>query len=85
MYVCMQAELQVRTLPLNMCDPEVQPTLCPTIRNACADYPKLAQSIIKQNGLGVEEFNELQKKLDRNIFFRMKVQNEVKKIDKQRY
>ena len=67
-------------LPENMCDSDVQPAMCPTIKNACATFPQSAEAIIKHHGLDTTEFNILQQKLQSDIFFRMRVQMTVKKL-----
>ncbi|KAJ1415086.1 hypothetical protein B484DRAFT_401573 [Ochromonadaceae sp. CCMP2298] len=79
----LMAELRMRELPPNMCDPSINPFLCPAIRKACAEYPSAAAAIIQQNGLETEQFNALQKKLARNLLFRLSVQREIDSIQKQ--
>jgi hypothetical protein len=73
-------DLQIRELPPRMADPEYLPAMCPTIQKACNEFPDLANQIIRRNGLQVEEFNLLQKKLANNLWFRYRVQRELQKI-----
>lgn len=75
-----QTTLRVRDLPANICDPDLQSSFAPPIRRACAEFPLIAERVMRRNGLGAEEFNELQQKLDRNPFFRFQVQQEIKKL-----
>lgn len=70
-------------LPECMCDPDVQPAMCPTIRNACSTFPHSAEAIIKHHGLDTTEFNALQQKLQSDFFFRVRVQMTVNKIVKE--
>lgn len=65
-----------------MADPDYLPAMCPTIQKACKDFPNLANHIIRRNGLHVEEFNLLQEKLAKNIFFRYKIQKEIENLKK---
>lgn len=76
----LQTTLRVRDLPDNICDPDLQSSFAPPIRRACAEFPLIAEKVMQRNGLGAEEFNELQHKLDRNMWFRFKVQREIKKL-----
>jgi hypothetical protein len=73
-------DLQLRELPPRMADPEYLPAMCPTIQKACKEFPQLANQIIRKNGLHVEEFNLLQTKLAKNVWFRYKVERELEKI-----
>lgn len=63
-----------------MADPEFLPAMCPTIQKACKDFPHLANHIIQRNGLHVEEFNLLQEKLSKNMFFRYQIKKEIDKL-----
>lgn len=76
----LQTTLRVRDLPANMCDPDLQSSFAPPIRRACAEFPLIAEKVVRRNGLSAEEFNELQHKLDHNLLFRLKVQNEIRKL-----
>eukprot|EP00981_Chlorochromonas_danica_P003605 scaffold667_cov168-Ochromonas_danica.AAC.12 len=76
-------DLNLRDLPPRMADPDYLPAMSPNIQKACADFPQIANRVITLYGFHVEEFNALQEKLDKNWLFRLRVQNEVKKIEKE--
>lgn len=66
-----------------MSDPAMQAAYCPKIRRLAAALPRLAESIVQRNGLDVEEFEELQRKLERNPLFRLQVRREIKQLEQQ--
>jgi hypothetical protein len=66
-----------------MSDPEILPAMNPIIQKLSLEFPKTASRIIAQNGLHIEAFNALQERIDKNIFFRFAVQNEVRKIERE--
>ena len=74
--------LNVRSLPSNfrVCDPNVLPFLSPKIQSVCADFPVLAEAVVKKHGLGSDEFNGLLAEARRNPAFRWRVQRYVKSI-----
>lgn len=76
-----KTELNIKDLPPNISDPDIQPALCKLIRKAVADFPKVAEGIIQHNGLEVDEFNILQLKMSRNLLFKLYVQREINKIE----
>lgn len=65
-----------------MADPEFLPAMNPLIQKACRSFSEVANDIIRRNGLYVEEFNDLQEKVERNAFYRFRVQNEIRKLEK---
>lgn len=82
-YLSCQTNLNLSTLPVNMNDPEMQPAMCPEIRKACAEFRQTAQHIIVQNGLLVDEYNNLYQKMNKNPFYRYFVKREIGAIEKQ--
>lgn len=80
-----KTELNIKDLPPNISDPDIQPALCKLIRKAVADFPKVAEGIIQHNGLEVDEFNILQLKMSRNLLFKLYVQREINKIEGRKF
>lgn len=80
-----KTELNIKDLPPNISDPDIQPALCKLIRKAVADFPKVAEVIIQHNGLEVDEFNILQLKMSRNLLFKLYVQREINKIEGRKF
>jgi hypothetical protein len=66
-----------------MSDPEILPAMNPIIQRLSQEFPKTACQIIAKNGLHIEEFNLLQEKVEKNFFYRVAVQNEIKKIEEE--
>ena len=79
----MQSELRIQELPQRMSDPEILPAMNPIIQRLSQEFPKTACQIIAKNGLHIEEFNLLQEKVEKNFFYRVAVQNEIKKIEEE--
>lgn len=76
-----KTQLNIKDLPPNISDPDIQPALCKLIRKAVSDFPKVAEGIIEYNGLEVDEFNILQLKMNRNLLFKLHVQREINRIE----
>jgi hypothetical protein len=67
-----------------MSDPALQAAFSPRIRRMSAAFPRVAQSIIAANDLDAEQFEDLQRQLQRNPLFRLRVQQEMRRLEKQR-
>ena len=80
MYV--QNELGIRDFPKNMCDPAVFPAMAPCIQNACLKFPGNSATIIAKHGLKYDDFNRLLDKTKSNVFFRLRVISNLRKIKK---
>jgi hypothetical protein len=78
-----QDELNLKELPDKMSDPNLQPAFCPNIRRAAVAFPRTAQDILARNGLDVEQFEDMQRRLQRNPLFRMQVEREIRRLEKQ--
>jgi hypothetical protein len=78
-----QNELNLKELPDKMSDPNLQPAFCPKIRRAAVAFPRTAQDILARNGLDVEQFEDMQRRLQRNPLFRMQVEREIRRLEKQ--
>ena len=72
----------MKELPVRMADPDIQPAMNQLIQRACQDFPKAAQIIIANHGFKTEDFNKLQEKVEKNFFFRYKVQREIKHLER---
>ena len=55
--------------------------MAPIIQRSCHEFPLIVTEIIERNGLHVEEFNSMQKKLQQNLFFRFQVMKELERLD----
>ena len=56
--------------------------MSPVIQKSVEMFPKVVSGIIQENGLFVDEFNELYAKLNKNPFFRWSVESELRKMSK---
>lgn len=70
----------MRELPQKIGDPELQPAMSPVIQKTVEMFPKAVSGIIQENGLYVEEFNNLYKKMKGNPLFRWSVQSELDRL-----
>ena len=75
--------MHLKELPERMSDPSLQPAFCTQIRHMSAALPRTALHVITQNGLDPEQFEALQDRVERNPFFRMHVQREIRRLEKQ--
>jgi hypothetical protein len=75
-----QAKLGVSHLPECMCDVDVLPAMCPTIRHACETFPRSAEAILAHHGLDTTEFNTLQERVKSDMLFRWRVQMKVSSL-----
>ena len=72
--------MRVRELPQKIGDPELQPAMSPVIQKTVEMFPKVVTGIIQDNGLYVEEFNNLYKQMNLNPIFRWSVQCELNRL-----
>ena len=76
-------KLGVSHLPTSMCDPDVLPAMCPTVKHACETFPRSAEAILSHHGLETSEFNTLQERLNNDMIFQWRVQMKIKSLDQQ--
>ena len=76
------AELGVRALPPNMCDPAVRPLMCRQVQGACQAFPVAAGRVAEQHGLSHSRFEQLFARTQRNPWYRFRVQNELGNIER---
>ena len=76
------AELGVRSLPPNMCDPTVRPLMCRQVQMACQAFPAAAGRVAEQHGFSADRFDLLFERTRRNPWFRFRVQNELGNIER---
>ncbi|CAN0397409.1 unnamed protein product [Ectocarpus fasciculatus] len=69
-------------LPTGLCRPEMGRITSPRIRKECQSFPVAAESIVKANGLELEEFNRLSARIRDNMFYRWRVLRCVRKLEK---
>lgn len=70
----------MRELPPKIGDPDIQPAMSPVIQKSVEMFPKVVTGIVQDNGLYVEEFNNLYKKMNGNPIFRWSVQCELDRL-----
>jgi len=73
----------VKKLPEEMSDPELLPTMSREIQVAQKQFQQNVGEIIKRNSLDLEDFESLNDKLKRDIFFRLRVQSQLKRMEKE--
>jgi hypothetical protein len=69
-------------LPPRFDDPEYMPAMNPVIQKASTNFPKVARSILERHELSVEQFNNLQRKMERNPIFRYQLNQEIDRQEK---
>lgn len=73
----------MKKLPEEMSDPELLPTMSREIQVAQKQFQQNVGEIIKRNSLDLEDFESLNDKLKRDIFFRLRVQSQLKRMEKE--
>ncbi len=76
----LQSMLNIPDLPRGISDPAMAPAFCTSIQHAVKEFPGRASAIIAQHGLSVDEFEELQQKVNKSFLFRRMVRNTIKGI-----
>jgi hypothetical protein len=66
-----------------MCDEEIFPAMTKEIQAACREFSSRADMIVKRHGINTEEFESMQKRLTKPGFFRMRVQRELRRLEKE--
>jgi len=79
----LETTLDVESLPANMCDPQMQRVMHKSVQQACQAFPSVAQKIVWACNMDTNRFNELKRKMDSDIWFRVKVNREIKRSRKQ--
>lgn len=72
------------SLPPNVADPKVLPTMCKPIQQAISSFPRQAERVMNAYGLAEEEFLLLHEKTQNNWWFAMKVRNQIKQLEKEK-
>lgn len=70
-------------LPARMCDPDVFPAMTKEVQTACREFSSRAAVIVDRHGITPAEFESMQARLTKPGFFRMRVQNELKRLEKE--
>lgn len=52
----------------------------PIIQKAMNELPRVAARVIEKEGLDVDQFDALQQKMKRNIFFRFRVKKALRRL-----
>ena len=79
----LQNELGIPELPVRMCDPDILPAMCGSVRGACDAFPKQVSTIAAQHGVSTADFTRLNDKVRKDLFFRLLVQKECNKIERE--
>ena len=79
----LQNELGIPELPVRMCDPDILPAMCGSVRGACEAFPKQVSSIAQEHGVTMVDFTRLNDKVRKDLFFRMLVQRECNAIERE--
>ena len=66
-------ELEIKSLPKDMCNPEMLPVMSQPIRKACTKFPRTANKMIIGNGLSVVDFETLLERTRYDLFFRARI------------
>ena len=66
-------ELGIKSLPRDMCNPEVFPAMSQPIQQACTEFPRKANRIIKTNGLSIFDFETLLERTQYDLFYRARI------------
>ena len=75
-------ELGIKSLPRNMCNPEVFPAMSQSIQQACTEFPRKANRIIKTNGLSVFDFETLLERTQYDLFYRARINYLITRLNK---
>eukprot|EP00752_Nemacystus_decipiens_P002222 g2109.t1 len=78
----LMTEMGCDDLPKGLCRPSIGRIASPRIRKECQRFPIVAESIVKANGLKLEEFNRLSARSRGNLFYRWQVLRCVRKLEK---
>lgn len=79
----LQNQLGIPDLPVRMCDPDILPAMCSSVQGACESFPRTVSSVAAAHGVSLSDFTRLNDKVRKDLFFRLRVQNECNKIDKE--
>lgn len=72
--------MHIQHIPEGVSDKTMQSAYNPVIQRAVREFPIRAAYIINEHGLDVEEFEKLQKRANRNILYRYRVQKTLKAL-----
>jgi len=78
----LKKSLNVDSFPssISISDPTLLPFLSPKVRAVVKAFPLQAEDVVKKNGLGSEEFNNMLQEVRSNPIFRWKVQKQLKQV-----
>ena len=65
--------MEIKSLPKDMCNPEMLPVMSQPIRKACTKFPRTANKMIIGNGLSVVDFETLLERTRYDLFFRARI------------
>ena len=75
----LQGDLNVDNLPISMCEPSTLPVMAKSVQRACLNFPPIASSVVRQYDLDMDRFEQLKRKMKRNLLFGLKVNRELYK------
>ena len=78
----LQHKLGIPNLPVRMCDPDMIPAMCGEVRAACQAFPAVVSTVASDCGVSLGDFNTLNLRLKKDPLFRLRVQQEIRKIDR---
>ena len=78
----LQHKLGIPNLPVRMCDPDMIPAMCGEVRAACQAFPAVVSTVASDCGVSLGDFNSLNLRLKKDPLFRLRVQQEIRKIDR---
>ena len=79
----LQTQLGIPDLPTRMCDPEILPAMCSSVQAACSTFPRAVADAVASHGVTMSDFARLNAKLRKDLLFRLRVQGECNKIERE--